>query len=163
MAVLKFTLAGAGLLFVVAYAVGSGRWVQTSQGWYEALAKPAWQPPPWVFGAVWAYCFLMLAAVAAIVGWQAPGDLGVRAAILWTVLLGVSAALGVTWSWLFYGEHALAASAVALTGCALLTAGLLVIAAGISGWVVAAMVPYQVWLLIATSLSWGYVALNRPG
>ena len=30
---------------VVAYAIGSGRWVSAGSSWYLSLEQPAWQPP----------------------------------------------------------------------------------------------------------------------
>ena len=160
---LKFALAGAGLAAVAAYALGSGHWLQVSQGWYAALAKPAWQPPGWVFGAVWSYSFLMLAVVAVAVAWRGPEVIGDGLAIIWTSLLVITAGLGVLWSWAFSGLHALLPAAVALTASATLTVGMLVIAGAMSGWLVIALLPYQAWLIVATSLSWGYVMLNRAG
>lgn len=160
---LKFALAGVGLLAVAGYALGSGRWVQISQAWYASLAKPWWQPPEWVFGTVWSYCFLMLAVVVAVVGWQGPTVIGVGPAVVWIGLFVTTAGLGVIWSWAFYGRHALLVAALALSCSAVLTVGLLALGSGLSGWIGIAMLPYQAWLLVATSLSWGYVALNRAG
>lgn len=154
---LKIVLAVCGVVTVLGYAAGSGLWVQTSQGWYQELTKPGWQPPPAVFGIVWSYAFTMLAIVAAAIALKAP----TRVAVTWIVILAVTAALGVLWSFLFYGPHMFIASAIALTLCMLLTVALLVIATGVSLWLVVALMPYQLWLVVATSLSWGYVVLNQ--
>lgn len=29
--------------------------------WYESLMKPAWAPPPWLFGPVWSILYILIA------------------------------------------------------------------------------------------------------
>lgn len=141
---------------VVAYAVGSGRWVTTGSAWYLDLRQPPWQPPPPVFGVAWAYNFLAIASVGILLSWRAPAT---RVTVFLAVL-AVSIGLAIAWAYLFYGAHSLTAAAVALTGCALLTVVPVTVAFLEQPWLGAVLIPYQVWLVIATSLSWGYVVLN---
>lgn len=141
---------------VAAYAVGSGRWVATGSTWYLSLAQPAWQPPPWVFGLIWPYNFTMLAVLGVVISLRAPGS----RVTLWLVALAASAAFAVAWAYLFYGPHALVAAAVSLSIAAVLTGVLTWVAAERSGWALLAMAPYQVWVVLAATLSWGYVALQ---
>jgi translocator protein len=142
---------------VVLYAVGSGRWVSTGSAWYQSLAQPSWQPPGAVFGLAWTYNFIALAVVAVAMSLGAPGS---RVAIF-LATLGVTIALAIGWAYLFYVPHALVEAAVALTACALLTLVPVVLAFAERPWLGWVLVPYQLWLLVATSLSWGYVALTR--
>jgi translocator protein len=142
---------------VVLYAFGSGRWVSTGSTWYQSLAQPAWQPPGAVFGLAWTYNFIALAVVGVAMSLGAPAA---RVVVFLTVL-GVTIALAIGWAYLFYVPHALVGAAVALTACALLTVVPLVLAFAERPWLGWALVPYQAWLVIATSLSWGYVALSR--
>lgn len=137
---------------VIGYAALSGAWVNTAGGWYQSLAQPAWQPPPWVFGLIWPYNFLVLIVVGIAMATgaslpQAWGYLG---------LLAVTAGLAIGWAYLFYVPHALTAAAVCLTAAAVLTLPLLVLAFVGRGWLAALLLPYQVWLILAASLSWGY-------
>ncbi|MBU6148517.1 MAG: tryptophan-rich sensory protein [Actinomycetales bacterium] len=149
----------AAVALVVAYAVGSGRWVSTGSTWYLSLAQPAWQPPPWVFGVIWPYNFTMLAVLGVVISLRAPAG---RVA-LWLVALAASAAFAVAWAYLFYGPHALLAAAVSLSLAAVITGVLTWVAAERSGWALLAIAPYQVWVVLAASLSWGYVALHGAG
>ncbi len=140
------------LVVVAAYAVLSGRWVSTDSGWYEALPKPAWQPPPWVFGVAWPLNFLALAVSGVALGWTRPA-----AESGWfLVVLVASVVLALGWAYAFYVPHELGRAAVSLGAAAVLT-WLLAVVAGASlpwaGWV---LVPYAVWMSIATSLSVGY-------
>jgi translocator protein len=145
------------LALVVAYAFGSGRWVSTGSSWYLSLEAPAWQPPPAVFGLAWTYNFLMLAVVGVAVSWTATP---LRVTVF-LASLAVTIALAITWAYLFYGPHALVGAAVALTACAVLTLVPLGVAFVERAWLGWVMVPYIAWLAIASSLSWGYVALSR--
>ena len=144
---------GAVIVTVVVYAVGSGVWVSTGSAWYVALDKPAWQPPPWVFGLIWPYNFVAIAVTGSVIALNAvPGRV---VAVL--VLLAITVALAIAWAYLFYVPHELTWAAVALTATAALTVPITVIAFAERWWLGALLVPYQVWVALAASLSWGYV------
>lgn len=142
------------IVTIVVYAVGSGVWVSTGSAWYLALEKPGWQPPPWVFGVIWPYNFVALAVVGSVIAWSAvPARV-----IAVVVLLAATVALAIAWAYLFYGPHELTWAALALTSAAVLTLPITVIAFAERWWLGLLLVPYQVWVAVAASLSWGYVA-----
>ena len=148
--------AAVAALLVVVYAVGSGRWVATSGSWYSSLTQPAWQPPPAVFGLAWTYNFLILGIVGVLVALRAP----LPRTITYLIVFAVSIACALAWAYLFYGPHQLVAAAAFLTACAVVTIGLVVLAWGQEWWLGVLLLPYLLWLAIASSLSWGYVHLN---
>lgn len=142
------------IVTIVVYAVGSGVWVSTGSAWYLALEKPGWQPPPWVFGVIWPYNFVALAVVGSMIAWTA-----VPARVIAVIaLLAVTVALAIAWAYLFYVPHELTWSAMALTSAAVLTLPITVIAFAERWWLGLLLVPYQAWVALAASLSWGYVA-----
>lgn len=141
---------------VAIYAFGSGRWVQTGDDWYRQLRQPAWQPPDAVFGLAWSYNFLMLAVAGFVMA--AHGNATQRTT--WLVVFAVSVAAALSWAWLFYSRHALLASGVALAIAAALTIVSTVVAWRVQWGLGVAMVPYALWVCIATSLAFGYAALN---
>lgn len=142
------------IITVIVYAVGSGAWVSTGGAWYLSLDQPWWQPPPWVFGAIWPYNFVALAVVGSVLAWSA-APARVIAVI---ALLALTVVLAIAWAYLFYVPHELTWAAIALTSAAVLTLPLTVIGFAERWWLGALLVPYQVWLGLAASLSWGYVA-----
>lgn len=142
---------------VIGYAALSGAWVSISGGWYQSLQQPSWQPPPWVFGVIWPYNFLVLIMVGVAIAVSAP----LPTAWAFLGLLVVTAVLAIGWAYLFYRPHALGPAAAALTAAALLTIPLTVLAVAERGWLGVLLLPYQVWLLLAASLSWGYLALSK--
>ncbi|MEL7023102.1 MAG: TspO/MBR family protein [Pseudomonadota bacterium] len=64
--------------------------------WYEALQKPAFQPPDWLFGPAWTLIFLLTAYAGHRV-WEAGAK---RSWVL--SLFGLNALLNVLWSYLFF-------------------------------------------------------------
>ena len=141
---------------VMAYAVLSGVWVSTDAGWYQSLTKPSWQPPPWVFGVIWPYNFIALATIGSLIAWRA------RAfpVAVFVAFLGMSVICALVWANLFYVSHSLPGAAIALSAAALMTLPLIVVSFQTSWLFGVLLLPYQVWVILAASLSWGYIPLN---
>lgn len=124
--------------------------------WYQTLNKPAWNPPPWIFGPVWTALYLAMAVAAWLVwkrgGWEAQkGPLS-----LYLVQLALNAA----WTPVFFGAHQIGAAlaviialwiAIALTGFAFVKVH------RASGWLLA---PYFAWVSFATFLNFTLWRLN---
>ena len=138
------------------YAVGAGRWVSSDPGWYRSLVRPPWQPPDVVFGLIWPYNFVMLA----VAGWAVAGRESRSEHVVWLASLALSIAAALAWAWLFYVPHSLTASGYALALATVLTVPLLVVAYRASLPLGVALLPYQVWLAVATSLAFGYASRN---
>lgn len=79
-------------------------------------------------------------------------------------LLGASVGFALGWAYLFYVPHRLVAAAVSLTVASVLTWGLVAVAAQAQWWVGLVLLPYAVWLSVATTLAYGYAHLGstRP-
>ena len=145
-----------GIALVLVYAVGSGMLVNTRDGWYGELSKPSWQPPAYVPGLIWPYCFVVLGIAAVLVS----NRLSALATSLYLAIFAVTVAAALTWAYQFFRPHNLEASAIALTILSTLTIVLIIIAARASWPVAIALVVYQLWIMTATALSWAYVRLN---
>lgn len=146
----------AAVAIVLVYAIGSGRFVATNSAWYFSLTAPPWQPPNAVFGLAWTYNFIALGIVGVLIAWRAEA----RSALAYLLVFAGSVVLALAWSYLFYEPHLLLAAAIALSLAALATVPMVVIAFAqqpLLGWL---LIPYQLWLVIASSLSWGYWVLN---
>ena len=148
---------GLSTAIVVAYAVGAGRWVSTDFGWYRSLTKPPWQPPDVVFGLIWPYNFVMIA----VAGWAVASRESRTEHVVWLASLTLSVAAALTWAYLFYVPHSLYASGIALTAATSFTVPLVVLTFRASMPLGFALLPYQLWLAVATSLAFGYAARNR--
>ena len=149
-------LAAAHLVILAVYVVGSGLWVGSGDAYYRSLQRPSWQPPDVVFGIVWPYNYLMLAVVGVLVVVRVSPAL--RA--VWLGCFAASVVAALAWANLFYIQQNPPASAIALTMAAVLTVPMVVVAFRQSIWSGIAMVPYLIWLCLATSLAYGFAALN---
>ena len=152
------TIAAAlGIAILLIYIIGSGLWVNTGDSWYANLSKPSWQPPSFIFGVIWPYNFIVIGIASVLVAQRA--SMSVTTIYLSLFALSVIAAL--TWAFQFYRPHNFLASAIALTATAVLTIPLTYIIFTISLPMAIAYLPYQIWVAIAASLSWGYWHLAR--
>ena len=127
--------------------------------WYQALRKPSWQPPDWLFGPVWTLIY-GLTALAGVKAWRAAADRHKRERIL--VLFAANALLNVLWSELFFGLHrpdwALWEAAPFLASIAVLIAAV----RPLSRAAARLLVPYLAWVAFATVLNVAVVRLNAP-
>ena len=154
---MKNLTAFAGIALVFIYVIGSGLWVNTGDGWYRSLNQPAWQPPDFIFGIIWPYNFVVLGIAAVTIAQRAT----TTTTLIYLSFFALSVACALTWAFQFYRPHNFLASAIALTAAALLTIPMTYIVATISVPMAIAFAPYQIWVGIAASLSWGYWHLAR--
>jgi translocator protein len=152
----KLIAAAIGILFVFIYAFGSGIWVSSSPGWYSTLNRPSWQPPSAFIGLIWPYNF----AVLGIASYQVSRSLTRFENVTWLAFFGLSIAAALTWAYQFYVPHNFLYASLALTSAALLTLPMLLLTFRASLAMGLLLVPYQIWVAIAASLAWGYLAKN---
>ena len=152
----KLIAAALGILFVFIYAFGSGIWVSSSPGWYSTLNRPSWQPPSAFIGLIWPYNF----AVLGIASYQVSRTLTRFDNLTWLAFFGLSIAAALTWAYQFYVPHNFLYASLALTSAALLTLPMLLLTFRASLAMGLLLVPYQIWVAIAASLAWGYLARN---
>ena len=152
----RLSTSGIGIALVFFYAIGSGFWVSSTDGWYRSLNAPAWQPPDWVFGVIWPYNFIVLGITAVIVAQR----LSTNSILLWLGFFGLSVICALSWAFQFYRPHNLLAATISLALAALSTFPILLISYRASVPIFLALIPYQIWLTIASFLSWGYYQRN---
>jgi len=152
----KFVAAALGIILVLIYAFGSGVWVSSSPGWYASLNRPPWQPPAFIFGLIWPYNFIMLGVAA----FNVAQSLNRIQTISWLTLFALSITAAFIWAYKFYVPHNLTFAAIALGVAALLTIPVLYLTFKASLLVGILLIPYQLWVVIATTLAWGYSTRN---
>ena len=148
--------AGAGIAIVAIYVIGSGLWVNTGDNWYRTLNQPSWQPPGYIFGIIWPYNFIVLGIAAVTIAQRASST----ATLIYLTFFALSVACALTWAYQFYRPHNLEFAVIALFGTALLTLPMMVIAFRTSIPIGIALVPYQLWVATAATLSYQYSKLN---
>ena len=141
---------------MLVYAIGSGIWVSSSPGWYSTLNRPPWQPPDFVFGLIWPYNFIMLGFAS----YSVVQNLSRPQVVFWLGCFALSIAAALTWAYQFYVPHNLSIAAIALVLTAVLTLPILYLTFKASLLIGILLVPYQIWVAIASTLAWGYSTRN---
>jgi tryptophan-rich sensory protein len=153
---IKTLLVIINISLVAIYAIGSGLWVNSGDGFYRSLKRPFWQPPDFLFGIAWPYNFLVLIIAGIIIANNASNLFRLS----YTIAFAFSVITALVWAHSFYIQHNLILAAISLAVTALLTVPMVAIAFQTDWKIGLALIPYQLWLIIATSLSVGYKVLN---
>lgn len=127
--------------------------------WYEALRKPTWQPPDWLFAPAWTVIYACAAIAAVEAWWRAPDPLHRRGVVELFLLNG---ALNLLWSILFFRFRR---PDWALLEVGALWLSILVLLLVVrrfsrpSAWL---LLPYLAWVGFAAVLNLAIVHLNGP-
>lgn len=125
--------------------------------WYVTLTKPLWTPPNWVFGPVWTTLFILMAISLFLVWRQGLERKEVKYAIL---IFAVQLILNMMWSIVFFGMHSL------LGGFAVILILWIAILCNIFAFYIISkpagllLIPYIVWVSIASYLNYSVYLLN---
>lgn len=152
-----WALAGSGLAAVIVAVAGG---VLTTIGpWYDSLKKPSWQPPEWAFGPIWTV-ILILAAISAALAWDAAESAGAKTAIF--IVLLVNSVLNIAWSGFFFRMRRQDWALIEVALLWLSIVALIVVLGSHSTTAGLLMVPYLIWVSIASFLNYRIVQLNKP-
>ena len=148
---------GAFVALCAAVSVIGGAVTATSvTTWYQALEKPAFNPPDWLFPIVWTALYVMIA----IAGWRvwrrAPIEVTSRALALFAAQL----ALNLGWSFLFFGLQQIGLALAEIVVLWLAIAANAVRFWRIDRWAAALLLPYLVWVAYAAVLNAALWLLN---
>lgn len=122
--------------------------------WYSSLNKAPWTPPGWVFGFAWTAIMLCFSYYLAelFIEREKP--------TLWLVFL-LAWLLNVSWNWFFFNQNM---TNIGLFVLIALTFTILYFFITFRHdrlkWLKYLLVPYLIWLCIATSLN-GYILFNN--
>ena len=145
--ILCLGVAGTGALF-------TSNSVQT---WYPALNKPAWTPPPWLFGPVWTVLYLMM-AVAVWLVWRMREKSHIRVAL---ALFFIQLLLNAAWSPLFFGLRNPLAGLLDIIPLWWAILATIISFGKISPAAAILFVPYWLWVGFATALNFAIWNMNR--
>ncbi len=144
------------LIVFIAAVLGIGLTIGTLTvpgPWYASLAKPAFNPPDWLFGPVWTVLYVMI-GIAGWLVWER--DRKSRPTMLWWVQM----ALNFLWSPVYFGAHQIG---LALFIILLLLAAILAFITTawrddrMAAWL---FVPYAAWVAFASLLNGSIWWLN---
>jgi tryptophan-rich sensory protein len=121
--------------------------------WYEALAKPEWTPPGWLFGPVWSLLYLFIA----IAGWLVWRSKGLGLALLfWFAQLTFNG----LWSYFMFGLNEIDSAMIDIALLWLAIAGFILTSWRVSRLAALMFVPYLAWVSFAAALNFAVLKLN---
>lgn len=125
--------------------------------WYATLAKPALNPPSWIFGPVWTTLYAMMGIAVFLVWQKGTHKKEVRNAL---GIFAIQLALNTAWSILFFGLHNpfLALIDIVLMWCAI--AVTIRVFYKITKPAAYLLIPYILWVSFATYLNYSIWMLN---
>jgi translocator protein len=121
-------------------------------GWYDALAKPFFTPPNWLFGPAWSLIYILIA----IAGWRVVTSEGIHSR---TFRLGLVQML-LNWAWtpVFFGLHQIAIGLLVIVALLVAVIAFIIRARDwVARW---CFVPYGLWICYAACLNAGILVLN---
>ncbi|MGL6298065.1 MAG: TspO/MBR family protein [Methanobacteriaceae archaeon] len=145
---------------VIVFVVGMiGSFATASQipTWYAALAKPAWTPAGWVFPIVWTSLYILMSMALFLVWRNGIKNKEVKTAM---ALFGVQLALNAIWSIVFFGLHSITGGLGTIILLWIFILINIVTFYKISKWAGVLLIPYTVWVTIATYLNYSVYLLN---
>jgi len=142
---------------VFAAAAVGGLFMRFSdRAWFDALRRPSWQPPDWLFGPVWTVLYTLMAFSAWAVFLRGRGP----ARSIALGVFGLQLALNAAWTGLFFYLElpgAAFAEIVALWCAIAATIALFARVSALAAWLLA---PYWAWVTFAAALNFAIWRLN---
>lgn len=123
--------------------------------WFDALVKPAFMPPGWLFPIAWTTLYVLMGvAVGQVIASAAP----VRRLALH--VFAIQLVLNLLWSPIFFGLHQPDIAFVTIVVLTIFVAITILLFWGVRRSAALLMLPYLAWLLFATALNFAIVRLN---
>lgn len=142
-------------VFIVAVVlIGSLIGISNIPGpWYQALAKPTFNPPNWIFGPVWTALYVMIGFVGARTWLAAPRS---TAMTLWWAQMG----LNFLWSPAFFGLQNPLLGLIVIFPLLIVILALIRVRWWQDRFSALMFLPYALWVGFASLLNMAIVTLN---
>lgn len=127
--------------------------------WYAGLKKPPYTPPNWAFGPVWTVLYILM-AISVFFVWQK--GLSTNGVFLAFILFWIQLVLNTLWSVIFFEMKSKGGGVITIIILWLLILATIITSFRVSGWAGSLLIPYIVWVSIASYLNIGVWRLNKP-
>ena len=153
---MKFYIRVAIFLIINFGALGIGSTLMDNgpqSSWYTNLNQAPWTPPGWVFGFAWTtimFCFSIYMAKL----------LEVKNTTSVLALFAVQFVLNVSWNYVFFNQHMIALGLINIVLLTIIVGFMMFIYKSQLKKYTLLILPYFLWLLVASSLN-GYILFNN--
>lgn len=155
-ALIRWSLLTVPLVLVLGFLSGLSAGSGPGNAWFDALVKPAINPPPIVFPIVWSTLYVLMGLALAMI-LAAAGAAGRGVAVIAFV---VQLAFNLAWSPVFFAGHRLTGGLIVIALLALALIATIVLFARVRTTAAWLLAPYLAWVLFAGLLNWQFLALN---
>ena len=145
----SFAAAGIGSLFTF----------KAIPNWYAGLKKPPYTPTNWAFGPIWTTLYVLM-GISVFLVWR--NGLAINGALLAFTLFWIQLAFNAIWSVIFFGMKSKGGGVIIIVVLWLLILATMIASFRVSGWAGALLIPYIVWVSIASYLNIGIWLLHKP-
>lgn len=145
------------IILCLAVSAGGGAITATSvDNWYQALEKPPFNPPDWLFAPVWTALYIMM-GIAAWRIWRHRSFEVTRRAL---TVFGMQLGLNLAWSFLFFGLQRIDLALIEIIILLIAIVTNTIMFWRIDSFAGLLFVPYAVWVTYATLLNASLWLLN---
>ncbi|MDP5082414.1 MAG: tryptophan-rich sensory protein [Winogradskyella sp.] len=134
-----------------------GNWFMgdaVTSSWYTNLSKAPWTPPGWVFGATWTLIMVCFSIYLTFL-------FSLRKSKFVIAIYSISVLLNVSWNYIFFNQQLTHFALVSISALTLVIFYFFIsFGDDILSKVKYLLLPYIIWLCIATSLN-GYIVFNN--
>ena len=124
--------------------------------WYQALAKPSFNPPDWVFAPVWTTLYFLMGVSGWLV-WRRSASRATRGAL---ALFGLQLSLNFAWSVMFFGFQRIDLALIDIVVLFVAIVANMILFWRIERLATLLLVPYAAWVVFAIVLNVSIWLLN---
>jgi tryptophan-rich sensory protein len=141
-----------------AAVIGSLFTGKSVRSWYPGLKKPAFTPPNGLFGPVWTVLYILMVVSVFLVWQQGLDTAGVLPAF---ILFWVQLVFNALWSIVFFGMKSKGGGIIVIGILWLLILATIITSFQVSVWAGILLVPYILWVSLASYLNIGIWVVNK--
>lgn len=151
-------LIAAILVCQMAGIIGSIFTISSIPSWYSTLAKPWFTPPNWAFGPVWITLYALMGIAIYLIYETKVKDKKTKKLAI--TLFAIQLILNTLWSIVFFGAHNIFGGLAIIVFLWLFIAATMVKFYEINKTSYILMIPYLLWVSLATALTYWVWVLN---
>lgn len=125
----------------------------SNSDWYIDLNKAPWTPPGWVFGLAWSFLLICFSIYLSLLSQKKVSNKLV-------VIILVQYLLNISWNYFFFNQHLIELGLIDLSILTITVLYIFYSNLKTMKWKSIFIIPYFLWLLVATSLNLYIVIYN---